>query len=324
MTARTTTRRPTTVPAAGAVLWRRDGEQLQVALVHRPKYDDWSWAKGKLDPGETWVSAAAREVLEETGFRPRIGIPLPRSVYSMQRGQLKEIRYWAAEVMGGSGELENEIDEVAWLSPAAAQTRFSYVRDALQLQAVVDAHRSKLLQTWPLVVVRHGDAVARKGWSGDDWNRPLDDLGKRRARALVPVLAAYGVERVVTSPSARCYGTVQPYAAAAGLRLRTKDGLSEEGFAADPAKAVRHTDRVLEHGEPAAICTHRPVLPAVLGDLRRRTTPGSGASRALGEIERTGMDKGEALVCQVVGTGKGAHVVSVERQRPAGAFLPTL
>lgn len=311
MTTRTTT---TTVPAAGAVLWRRDGDQLQVALVHRPKYDDWSWAKGKLDPGESWVEAAAREVLEETGFRPRLGIPLPPSRYSMQRGQLKEIHYWAAEVMGGTGDLENEIDEVAWLTPTQAHQRFSYVRDAQQLEAVLDAERQGSLQTWPLVVIRHAESVARKEWGKSDPVRPLDRAGRARARALVPVLAAYGIERVVTSPSVRCFTTVQPYAAAAGIELHTRAGLSEEGFEEKPQKAERHLNRLLERAEPAALCTHRPVLPSVLQGLRARADKSCPAYDILGEAAKNGIAKGAALVCQIAGRGADARVVSIECQ----------
>lgn len=310
MTARTES---ATVPAAGAVLWRRADEQLQVALVHRPKYDDWSWAKGKLDPGESWVAAAAREVLEETGFRPRLGIPLPGSLYSMQTGRLKEIRYWAAEVIGGSGDLENEIDEVAWLTPAQAHVRFSYVRDAMQLDAVVDADRAGVLQTWPLVVVRHGESVARKAWSKADPLRPLDTSGRAQARALVPILAAYGVERVITSPSTRCFTTVQPYAAAAGIRLTAKPGLSEETFEERPEKAARNLDRLVERAEPAALCTHRPVLPTVLLRLRALAGRSCPAYDMLTEAIDGGMAKGEALVCQLAGRGADAQVMSVER-----------
>ncbi len=317
MTTHTATLRTGTVAAAGALLWRRADDQLQVAMVHRPKYDDWSWAKGKLDPGETWVEAAAREVLEETGFRPRLGIPLPRSVYSMQRGTLKEIRYWAAEVMSGNGELENEIDEVAWLTPAQAQLRLSYVRDALQLQAVVDADRAGRLQTWPLAVVRHADSVPRKQWDEPDPLRPLDNDGRAQARALVPVLAAYGIERVITSPSTRCFTTVQPYAAAAGIRLRSKAGLSEETFEQDPDRAGRHLKSLLKRGEPAALCTHRPLLPSVLKVLRKTTEPDSEVHEILAVAAEDGMAKGEALVCQIAGRGRAAQVVSVERHTPS-------
>lgn len=235
----------------------------------------------------------------------------------MQHGKLKEIRYWAAEVMSGSGDLENEIDEVAWLTPAQAQSRFSYVRDSLQLQTVVDADRNGELQTWPLVVVRHADSVSRKKWDRNDRLRPLSSTGRDQSRALVPILAAYGVERIITSPSTRCFTTVQPYAASAGIRLRTKAGLSEETFAADPTRAGRNIARLLERAEPSALCSHRPVLPTVLEALRATTKPDSEVHEILAVAAEDGMLKGEALVCQVAGRGEAARVLSVERHTPA-------
>jgi 8-oxo-dGTP diphosphatase len=231
----------------------------------------------------------------------------------MQRGQLKEIRYWAAEVMSGSGDLEHEIDELAWLTPAQAQVRFTYVRDAQQLEAVVDADRAGTLQTWPLVVVRHADSVSRSKWSKPDPERPLDRSGRRQAKCLVPILAAYGVQRVITSPSVRCFTTVQPYAAAAGITVKTKSGLSEETFKDRPEKAARNLDRLVERGEPSALCTHRPVLPTVLERLRKLTGAASPGSALLGDAIDGGMAKGEALVCQIAGRGADAQVVSVER-----------
>ena len=92
------------VLAAGTLPWRRRRGRLQVAVVHRPKYDDWSWPKGKLDPGEEWQVAAVREVWEETGLRVRLGIPLPDSEYQVAgASHRKRVRYWAAEITGGSG-----------------------------------------------------------------------------------------------------------------------------------------------------------------------------------------------------------------------------
>ncbi len=305
---------PAGQPAAGALLWRREGGVLQVALVHRPRYDDWSWPKGKLDPGECWAGAAAREVFEETGWRPRLGIPLPRSVYDLPRGGSKEVRYWAAQAVDGSGQLENEIDQVRWLAPTQARAQLSYTRDALQLQALQDADRRGALRTWALVIVRHGDAVGRSSWHGSDTDRPLTDAGDRRAQELVPVLSAYGVRRVVTSPSRRCERTVAPYAKHSHHRTHQKRGLSEEVFDEQPGRAVAHLERALHRGADVALCTHRPVLPALLERLVEQST---GAARdALRDRARHGMDKGEALVCQLVDIGEAARVVSVERNRP--------
>lgn len=313
---------PTTIPAAGTVPWRVEDGVLQVALVHRPRYDDWSWAKGKLDPGEDWPVAAARETHEETGLVVRLGLPLPVSRYRVLcrdgRPGEKVVRYWAARVTGGTGRLVNEVDDVAWLDHRTAHDRLDYARDRDQLRALVRWHQAGILDTWPLVLVRHAHAVARGSWRGqDDTRRPLDDQGRERARALAPLLASYGVRRVVTSPSERCVATVQPFADAAGLRVRTRAGLSEEGYEADPSRALRHLDRVLDRGRATTICSHGPVLPDLVAALAARgTEAGPHGRRLLADAAADRLVKGEALVCHVAGRGPDARVVGVERHLP--------
>lgn len=310
------------VAAAGTILWRRSaaGAGVEVALVHRQRYDDWSWPKGKLDPGEGWVEAAARETTEETGLRPRVGVPLPKAVYAMPRGGVKEVRYWAAQAVGGKGRLTHEVDDVAWLTPRAARERLSYERDTRQLQALLDADQRGVLDTWPLVVVRHSEAIGRRHWSRDDRDRPLDANGRQQSQRLVGVLGAYAVPRVISSPSRRCVDTVAPYARAEKVTVHTRKRFSEEGFEDHPARAGRTVAQLLEHGGPVAVCTHRPVLPAVLHVLADHAPQGSIAHRTLRELatpESSGaMDKGEALICHVAGSGDHAVVVTVERNRP--------
>jgi 8-oxo-dGTP pyrophosphatase MutT (NUDIX family) len=311
------------IPAAGTLPWRVREGSLEVALVHRPRYDDWSWAKGKLDPGEEWVVAAVRETDEETGLRVVVGVPLPESRYTLLgrdgTPDDKVVRYWAARVVGGRGRLVNEIDEVAWLDPKSAHDRLDYARDRDQLLAVVRWHQAGVLDTWPLVLVRHAHAVARSEWSGaPDTSRPLDRRGRERARALVPLLDAYRPVRLVCSSSDRCVETVEPYAASVGRRLRLRDGLSEEGHADDPTKAPRHLARLLEQGRPALLCSHGPVLPPILDDLLNRVHPDGDPATPdrLAAARAEGLDKGEALVCHLVGTGGDARVVAVERHRP--------
>jgi 8-oxo-dGTP diphosphatase len=313
------------IPAAGTLPWRVVDGALQVALVHRPRYDDWSWAKGKLDPGEDWAVAAVRETDEETGLLVRLGPPLPEARYTLLgrdgTPDDKVVRYWSARVTGGSGHLLNEIDEVVWLDVPSAHARLDYARDRDQLLALVRLQQTDRLDTWPLVLVRHAHAVPRGSWSDDDDTaRPLDDVGRARAKELAAVLGAYGVSRVVTSPSERCLRTVEPYARAAGLRLRTRRGLSEEGFAAAPEKAHRHLARLLRRGEPALLCTHGPVLPSLLDELERRLDLDSpGAVEVVEEFAAARdekLAKGEALVLHVVGTGDAARVVALERHLP--------
>jgi 8-oxo-dGTP diphosphatase len=314
------------IPAAGTVPWRRRRGQLEVALVHRPRYDDWSWAKGKLDPGEQWPVAAVRETHEETALTVALGRPLPGAEYTVldAEGQpaTKEVRYWAAEARKPAGRLRNEIDEVRWLDVVAASDRLDYARDRDQLRAVVRADKAGTLTTWPLVVVRHAHATGRGSWSGDDTLRPLSPAGRARSRELGPLLAAYGVTRLVSSPSVRCSDTLRPYAAMAGLPVRPKAGLSEEGYAEDPARAIRHLRRLFERGTPAALCSHGPLIPDLLAELaqlvddREREPVGPEVKAVLSEAADSKMAKGEALVAHLAGRGEEVRVVAVERHLP--------
>ncbi|MFV0463317.1 MAG: NUDIX hydrolase [Nostocoides sp.] len=315
----------TSVPAAGTVPWRRSKHgRLQVALVHRPRYDDWSWPKGKLDPGEDWVSAAVRETHEEAGYLVRLGRPLPPARYTVIDPATgvadKEVRYWCAQVVGGKGRLVNEIDDLAWLDPTAAHDRLDYARDKEQLRALVRADQEGRLDTWPLVIVRHAPAVPRSEWTEEDSQRPLSQSGSRRARGLVPILSAYGIERLVSSSSARCVDTLAPYAVRRRRPLKLREDLSEEAYEQQPKLATARLERILRKDTPVAICGHGPVIPDLLAVLRERLVPEArdsacGTNLEAATTER--MAKGEALVAHLVGIGRNARVVAVERHMPA-------
>ena len=311
------------VMASGTLPWRRRRGKLQVALVHRPRYDDWSWAKGKLEPGESFPVAAVRETLEETGLQVRLGCPLPPTRYLVANGggpTEKEVRYWAAEVVGGEGTLVHEVDEVAWLGVTEAASRLSYPRDRPQLDALVAAADHGTLDTWPLALVRHAKALPRASWDGDDRRRPLTPRGREQATNLVPLLSSYGTARLITSPSVRARDTLTPFAKLSGRKLRDKPGLSEEHHEHDPARAVSHLERLLERGVPAALCSHGPVLPGLLRHLRARAddTDALGVQPVIDEVLRDGMAKGETVLAHLVGTGDEARVVALERHLTPG------
>lgn len=312
-----------TVLAAGTLPWRRRRGHLQVALVHRPRYDDWSWAKGKLERGETFPVAGVRETLEETGLRVRLGHPLPTTTYTVATRTgpaVKEVRYWAAEVTGGDGGLAHEVDEVDWIEAATAGQRLTYAHDQAQVEALLSADSGGTLTTWPLAILRHAKARPRSSWTDDDWLRPLDDRGRAQASELVPLLAGYGIERLVSSPSTRASDTLAPYATASGGRLRLKPGLSEEGYAQDPSRARHHLDRLLVRGVPACLCSHGPVLPDLVARLLDRVdpalAPGLVARSVIEEVAADGLAKGEVLLAHIVGTGDAARVVAAERHHP--------
>ena len=317
---------PSTIPAAGTLTWRRDASgALEVLLVHRPRYHDWSWPKGKLDPGEDWPVAAARETEEETAIPVRLGRPLPPAGYTVLDNKgvpaTKEVRYWAATPTATGGALSNEIDEIAWLSVREAHERLDYSRDRDQLRALVRVDQEGELDTVAFVVVRHAKAVSRSAFTGgDDQHRPLDEVGRERAGDLVHLLRAYGVERVGSSPSVRCVDTVAPYAAAIGRRVKLHPSLSEEDHDVDPVAAAEVTRAQLGKRRSRVLCGHGPVLPAMLHVLSARCSAsdsGRAAQVLIDDAIDLGLAKGEVLIAHVSRSATlGPQVVAFERYLP--------
>jgi len=124
------------VKASGGLVWRRGERDIEVAVVHRPRYDDWSFPKGKLDAGETWEEAALREVEEEIGLRCRLGHELPPTSYRDNKGRAKVVRYWMMEPLDGEFVPSDEVDEVRWVTTSEAGKMLSYDRDKALLREV--------------------------------------------------------------------------------------------------------------------------------------------------------------------------------------------
>lgn len=120
---------PGVVRAAGGVVLRSTNERVEVLLVHRPRYDDWTFPKGKARPGETDEQAALREVEEETGYRCTLGPEIARTTYLDARGREKSVRYWVMTVDEGAFAPNDEVDVVVWLTPEHARERLSYDPD---------------------------------------------------------------------------------------------------------------------------------------------------------------------------------------------------
>lgn len=255
------------IVAAGAVVLRRRGGTPEVLLVHRPKYDDWTLPKGKLDPGETTRAAAVREVEEETGVAIRLGPALHPQTYSVGDGLVrpKLVHYWVGRVRYPHEVADYtpnaEVDEVRWVSVGKAGALLTYEHDRHTVEEALPHSR----KTHPLIVLRHAQARSRRSWKGDDTERTLTAGGLRQADRLVPLLTAYGVERIVSSSSRRCWSTVAPYAEASGAKLEDTDVLSEEG--ATDAGVLEEVAWMLDQNQAAVLCTHRPVLPTVFEAL---------------------------------------------------------
>jgi 8-oxo-dGTP pyrophosphatase MutT (NUDIX family) len=245
------------VRAAGGVLRRVGPDGLEVLLVHRPRYDDWTFPKGKAIAGETDEETALREVEEETGIRATLGVELPSSRYRDARSRPKVVRYWTMTPESGSFAPHDEVDELKWLPVDRAEHELSYHRDGELLRALPP----------PLLVVRHGSAGDPGEWTQDDARRPLDERGRAQAEELVDQLRGFQLERIVSSPFDRCVETVEPLAQSRGLELETSDVLAE-GAGADRVRAFL----LDQAGQAVLACGHGPELTPLLGKVKKGAT----------------------------------------------------
>ncbi len=272
------------VVAAGGVLWRPAGDGLELALVHRPRYDDWSLPKGKLDRGETVLAAAAREVTEETGYPVRLGHRLTEVSYRVPEG-VKVVSWWAARARPDSMHQEfvpnKEVDELRWVSPGKAYVTLSYDRD----REVLDRFAEVDVRTWtPLLLVRHAKAGAREEWPGEDDLRPLSDKGHRQAGRLAGLLGLFGPSRVYSAPPLRCTDTVAPLAAALGEPVRPEPLFGEEAYRDDPGAAVARLREIAREPGIPVVCSQGGVIPDLIARLTGEDDPphGKASTRVLG------------------------------------------
>ncbi|MEV6813938.1 NUDIX hydrolase [Micromonospora sp. NPDC051296] len=258
----------TAIRAAGGVVWRRTTNGgCQVCLVHRPRYGDWSLPKGKLEPGEHPLLAAAREVAEEADAQAVPELRLPTVQYRSE-GRLKLVDYWSMRAVGTGGfEPDTEVDEVRWLAVDEAMQLVSYPHDAEVLAAFAALPRV----TATMVLVRHGHAGNRLAWSGPDAGRPLDARGWSEAYALAPLIALIRPARLLSASPRRCVQTLDPAAASLDLPIEVSGDLDEPRAGQQPdecvlAAAARLT-ALAAAGEPVAVCSQGKVIPGALERL---------------------------------------------------------
>ena len=255
-------RRPP-VLAAGALVWRLKNDKLQVLVVHRPRYDDWSFPKGKAEPGESMVLTAIREVAEETGRQIVLGRYLGKARRRLVSGRKKRTLYWAAQVLpeAGPGEglraavkpaSKREIDKVRWWKVEKAASKLTHADDKRLLARLVDWYESGQLQVHSLVLVRHAKAVSRATWGygiNSEITRPLVmGRGQAQARDVAALLSAYGVGELVSSPWKRCVDTLAPYAHGCGLDLRSDEAFTEVSALMAPELMQASFRDLLERG----------------------------------------------------------------------------
>ena len=256
------------IVAAGAVVTRAGKNEIEFLLIFRKYRGDWTFPKGKVDPGEHLLTAAVREVREETGFAVSLGVPLPTQTYEVD-GIRKDSHYWVAQKLAGEFVPNDEVDEIAWLSFEQAKAKLTYKHDQEVLAAAANS-----IPTIPFIILRHTQSVKRGDWllssdalSEADTSRPLTAVGRMQANSLVGALAAFGVAELHSSDSRRCRDTVGPYATGRSLPVVLEKTVSEERHKDHPERAIARVKELAEIPRALVLCTHRPVLPAVMEAL---------------------------------------------------------
>lgn len=256
------------IRAAGAVLWRDAGGGTEIAVIHRPRYDDWSLPKGKLDRGETVAAAAVREIREETGISAVLGRRLGTVHYDVPTKDggtaPKQVDYFTARPAADHGFTPGaEVDELRWLPVDAAPELLTYHWD----HDIVAEFRAQPTAARTLLLVRHAKAGNRSAWSGDDRLRPLTDSGKAQAAALRTLLPLFGPDRVHAVPLVRCEDTVRGVADDLGVPVHPEPQLSEPSYAANPEDSVERLAEIVRAGGTPVVCSQGGVIPDLVGRL---------------------------------------------------------
>ncbi len=324
------------VRAAGALVWRfkspdkavKPGEpispsDIEVLLVHRPRYRDWSWPKGKAERNETIPVAAVREVEEETGVTVTLGASLTTQRYRLGSGHLKEVYYWSGQVLQDGPAYatrppvvpasKKEIDVVQWVGTDEARHKLTRRGDRRLLTELINRGARGELDTSTIILLRHARAKERRKWVGDEGDRPLTRMGVAQARDLVPLLSAFGADRIISSPWRRCVQTVAPYAALGPTKLKTREFLSEDGVDADADASTALVRKLLNKKSGSRVISlHKPGYEALLQPIqeyapRRLLTVMAQPQRSL--------RKAEMLVAHVSHNGH-PRIFAVERHMP--------
>jgi 8-oxo-(d)GTP phosphatase len=249
------------VLAAGAVLWRSNGDSAtpEVAIIHRPRYDDWSLPKGKVDHGETEPVTAVREVHEETGYTSHLGRRLTAVSYPVEQG-IKKVRYWAARCVDGTFTPNAEVDELKWLPVSEAMKQLGYAHDRKVLRRFAKGP----IDTQTVLIVRHGTAGSKSRYKGDDRKRPLDKHGRAQAESLVGQLLAFGAGELYAADRVRCHQTLEPLAEELGATIHDEPALTEEAYSENRKAARNRILDIAAAGGTPVICTQGKVIPDLI------------------------------------------------------------
>jgi 8-oxo-dGTP diphosphatase len=284
------------IAAAGGVVWRGRGSDLEIALVHRPRYDDWGLPKGKLQSGEIELVAAVREVAEELGSSVAVSRRVTR-VHYLVDDVPKTVTYWAMQHRDGVFSPNAEIDAVEWLPPAKAAQRLSYDTD----RTVLREFGALPVPSAVVILVRHARAGKRREWAGDDLLRPLDEVGRDQADQLAVLLACFAPDRIISADPLRCVQTVQPLAQRVGQQVQVESVYSDATYENSREDTLAAMQTLLARpGQTTVVCSQGITIPALVQTLApgvRHPDTRKGAAWAISAVD------GEAVAADYYETG---------------------
>ncbi|WP_094730252.1 NUDIX hydrolase [Bifidobacterium hapali] len=318
-------------------------DRIEVCIVHRPKYDDWSWPKGKLEINESHRHAAVREIGEETGLSVELGPYLGEIEYPLaEEGSktrhskdrtvdTKHILYWMAtpvddieaeQLIDAFGPIHRadigEIDDIIWVTVTEARKILSHSTDKDVLALFVDRLQEGAADAHNVIIVRHAKAEARKTWTGTDENRPITPRGAAAAYALNRELACYNPVRLATSPWMRCRETLHVFSWQTNRPMIHLDDLTEDAFAEDSERAWAcfraEIEYALTHRETVAVCMHRPVIGGMFDHLREMCASKLLARRLIAKSPY--MPTGTAVSLFVVSSPEGPRIIDIQKVAP--------
>jgi 8-oxo-(d)GTP phosphatase len=257
-----------TILAAGAVLWRKsEKKKIEVLIIHRPKYDDWTFPKGKAEVGEPLIACAYREVLEETNIETAFGPYLGEVEYLTNDGK-KKVSFWSAKVIKEKEFNPNaEVDQLKWVEVTKVKEMLTLDTDRKILEQFLQIEPD----TKPFILLRHAKAVTRDEWQGEDDDRPLDSYGQNQAKRLLAMYQVFNLEQIHSSDAVRCYDTVVAIAKGLNIKLEVTGKLSESTFKKDKEKAFDYAKDLIKLNESVLLCSHNPILPKMLNKLTKKS-----------------------------------------------------
>jgi 8-oxo-dGTP diphosphatase len=245
-------------------VWRVHNGKVEVGLIHRSRYDDWSFPKGKLDDGETELQAAVREVEEELGCKVAVSRRIGEVRYEVAGGS-KCVTYWVMRRTEGRFTPTDEVDDARWLRPKAARAELTYDFD----RRVLADFTSVPTPDSVILLVRHARAGKRTEWRGTDRKRPLEPMGEAQAAKLATLLELFAPDRIVSADLERCVETVRPLAKHVGLPIQIDPVFSDESFERNPDATEDAVLALAKPGKVTVVCSQGVAVPGLIDRLGR-------------------------------------------------------